>query len=61
MLLSCYINLVKFEKLLLYKILGMTYNLERREYFSTVLQAQTCMGGARVRVLQQRSSLASST
>ena len=32
MLLSCHINLVKLEKLWLFKILGMTYNLERREY-----------------------------
>ena len=32
MLLSCCINLVKLEKFLLSKVLGMTYNLERREY-----------------------------
>ena len=32
MLLFCYINLVKFEKFCLFKILEMTYNLERREY-----------------------------
>ena len=32
MLLSCYINLIKFEKLWLSKILEMTYILERREY-----------------------------
>ena len=32
MLSSCYIYLVKFKKLLLSKILRMTYNLERREY-----------------------------
>ena len=29
MLLSHYINLVKLENFLLFKILGMTYNLER--------------------------------
>ena len=33
MLLSYYINLVKLEMLWLSKILGMTYNLEWREYF----------------------------
>jgi len=32
MLLYCHINLVRFEKLWLFKIFGMTYNLERREY-----------------------------
>ena len=32
MLLSCCINLVKLQKCWLSKILGMTYNLERREY-----------------------------
>ena len=32
MLLSCSINLVKLQKCWLSKILGMTYNLERREY-----------------------------
>ena len=32
MLLSCHINLVKFENFGLSKIFGMTYNLERREY-----------------------------
>ena len=32
MLLFCCINLVKFEKIWLSKILEMTYNLERREY-----------------------------
>jgi len=34
MLLFCYINLVKLEKLLLSKIFRMTYNLERREYLN---------------------------
>ena len=32
MLLSCCINLIKFEKNLLFKIFEMTYNLKRREY-----------------------------
>ena len=32
-----YINLVKFEIFLFFKILGMTYNLERREYYSYYL------------------------
>ena len=32
MLLSCHINLIKFEKFWLSKIFKMTYNLERREY-----------------------------
>ena len=32
MLLYCCINLVKLDKFWLSKILGMTYNLERREY-----------------------------
>ena len=34
MLLSCYINLIKFKKIWLSKIFGMTYNLQRREYLS---------------------------
>ena len=35
MLLSCHINLVKLENFWLSKILGITYNLERREYMAS--------------------------
>ena len=54
MLLCCCINLVKLRKFLLSKILGMTYNLERREYTLTpLLLVRGAMAAAVIQVHEQ--------